>query len=248
MSILSIPANLEDALLFWAIIFCIIFLFFIIRFIVLKITKKIKKAIIVVAQDTLSFYEQYTHYGSYSNDERFRPQYLDKILDTFRNNVKSDKAVSIESRLNNIHYAVFDIDSREQYDLFKKIYAATSYTIFTSSHEHYWGILDIPFKNINEIFTEPNWKVCNDQNYVSFCMSHDKIFIRGLYENNNRKPVLYETNGKLSKNFQLFIDKLDTYYNREGLELSVLRYKDPTMLIKFNRRRKLQRLKELENE
>lgn len=50
MSILSIPANLEDALLFWAIIFCIIFLFFIIRFIVLKITKKIKKAIIVVAQ------------------------------------------------------------------------------------------------------------------------------------------------------------------------------------------------------
>jgi len=47
---------------------------------------------------------------------------------------------------------------------------------------------------------------------------------------------------------ETFIDKLDTYYNKEGLELSVLRYKDPTMLIKYNRRRKLQQLKDLENE
>ena len=82
-----------------------------------------------------------------------------------------------------------------------KIVDFTRYAIFHSSHEHYWGILDTPLKNINEIFTEPNWKVCNDQNYVSFCMSQNKILIRGIYENCSRKPHQYEINGKLSRNF-----------------------------------------------
>ena len=67
--------------------------------------------------------------------------------------------------------------------------------------------------------------------------------IRGLYENKEKKPVLYEINGNLSKNFQLFIDKLRIYYNREGFELSVLRYNDPSLLLRFNRKRKLEILK-----
>jgi hypothetical protein len=217
-------------------------LFLLIRFIVFRIKK------IVVARDTLSFFEQYTYHGEYSNYERFRPRYLDKIFDIFRNEPSCYKSVSIESKFNKINYAVFDLDSREKYNLFKKIYSASSYAIFQSSHEHYWAILDYPYAKISEIFVEPNWKVCNDQNYVSFSMKQYKMLIRGLYENFERKPNLYETNGKLSKNFQLFIDKLYFFYNKEGLELSVLRYKDPTMLIKFNRRRKLQQLKDFENE
>ena len=224
--------------------FCFVPIFLLIIFTV----RKIKNKKIVQYQDTLSFYEQYTYYGSYSNDEKFRPRYLDTILNIFRNASTPSGSVSIESKFNNIHYAVFDLDSREQYNLFKKIYSATPYVIFQSSYEHYWAILDVKFKNRNEIFIEPNWKVCNDQNYVSFCRSHDSIFIRGLYETLDRMPTLYETNGTLSLNFQLFVDKLYYYYNKEGLELSVLRYKDPTMLIKFNRRRKLQQLKDFENE
>ena len=55
-------------------------------------------------------------------------------------------------------------------------------------------------------------------------------------------------NGNLSTNFQLFIDKMFIYYNNEGLELSVLRYKNPQLLIKFNRKLKLQQLSKRQNE
>lgn len=62
----------------------------------------------------------------------------------------------------------------------------------------------------------------------------------------DRKPVLYYEHGNLSKNFKLFVEKVIKYYNNEGFELSVIRYKDPSMLIKFNRKRKLQILQNKE--
>jgi len=240
----------EKVSMIFGIVFGSIGLFFFIRFIILKIIRRV-----VVKKDTLSFFEQYIYHDSYSDEDRMRPRYLPKILDIFRRSVKCNGSVSIESRFNNINYAVFDLDNIEQLKLFKKIYSATPYAIFVSSYEqfvstssqnNYWAFVDYPYSNIRKIFNEPNWKVCNDHNYVSFCMHHKKVLVRGIYEDNSRKPHQYEINGNLSKNFQLFIDKLDTYYNKDGLELSVLRYKDPTMLIKFNRRRKLQQLKDLE--
>lgn len=210
-----------------------------------KFKKKIELEPEIV--DSLHFLRQYTHYGTYSHDERFKKEPLSKIIETFRMMVKNDGGVNIESKFNGFFYPMFDLDQVKHLELFKKLYASTPYVIFKSSTDHYWGILDIPTKNLVDIFYDHNWKICNDQKYINFSREHKKLLIRGLYETEERKPRIFETNGNLSKNFQLFIDKLSIYYSREGLELSVLRYQDPTMLIKFNRRRKLKQLKDYEN-
>lgn len=208
--------------------------------------KKLKNKKIKVGKDELTFYRQYTHYGEYSNDEKIRKERIEKILDISKQNIdQSDLDVLVSSKFNGVYYAMYDLDSKENFDLFKDIHLSTSYAIFISSSDHYWGFIDIAYEKLDDIFFDINWKVCNDQKYVSFSRSKQDIFMRGLYEKMERKPRLSETNGELSKNFQLFIDKLTRYYNKEGLELSVLKYKDPNMLIKFNRKRKLQQLSDV---
>jgi hypothetical protein len=77
---------------------------------------------------------------------------------------------------------------------------------------------------------------------VSFAKSQNLLLIRGLYENRSRKPALYETHGNLSGNFKLFIDTLEKYYKTYGLELSILRFQDPEMLLQFNRKQKLKNI------
>jgi hypothetical protein len=162
----------------------------------------------------------------------------------FKDSINCDKKmVSIESKFNKKYYAVFDLDTKEHLELFKTLYNDTPYALFISSsseeNSHYWAIVDIAYKKIKDIFYDINWKNCNDQSYVSFCRNYGRLMLRGLYENEHRKPKIYNINLTLSKKFQLFIDKLLIYYKKEGFELSVLRYKDPTMLIKFNRKKKL---------
>ena len=196
-------------------------------------------------KDTLCFLEQYTYYGGYSSVERYMISFLDSIISRYKEMTNNNGIVNIESKFNNANYAVFDLDTQEHLDLFKTIYASTPYALFKSSTNHYWGIVDFPYDRIQQIYIDHNWKVCNDQKYVEFTRKHDRMTIRGLYENDQRKPHLYEIHGNLSQNFKLFIDKLCIYYNKEGLELSVLRYKDPILLIKFNRKRKLAQLKNI---
>lgn len=208
---------------------------------------KLKNMFIRAKNDELSFLRQFTYYGSYSYHDKFARESIDKILMKFRKmTTNNDSNVSIESIFNKNYYPTFDLDNTIHLDLFKKLYAATPYALFLSSksdeNDHYWAIVDYPYKKIEDIFYDATWKICNDPKYVSYCRNHNRLFIRGIYENKNRKPSLYETKGNLSKNFQLFIDKLSIYYNREGLEVSVLRYKDPEMLINYNRKRKLQQL------
>ena len=241
-------SNLKQVLVVWSIILSLAVLFFIIKFIIKKLRRNIK-SLFIVEKDNLSFLEQYTYYDSYSNVDKLRPQYLSKILDIYRSSVQcSSGMVSIETKFNNVYYATFDLDTDDNLVLFRHLFQSSPYVLFASSEGHYWGIVDVPHDNIKEIFYEPMWKNCNDQNYVTFCRDKNTILIRGLYSNDDRKPKLHTTRGTFSKNFQLFIDKLCIYYNKEGLELSVLRYKDPKMLMKFNRRRKLQQLKDLDNE
>lgn len=109
------------------------------------------------------------------------------------------------------------------------------------------GILDKGYDSLFEIFRVHNWKICNDKKYTSLCVEINKNIMRGMYENKNRKPVLYETNGQLSENFKNFIDKILYYYNNEGFELSVLRYEDKELLIQFNRKLKLKQLNKNDN-
>jgi hypothetical protein len=46
----------------------------------------------------------------------------------------------------------------------------------------------------------------------------------------------------LDINFKVFIEKLEHFYSNEGLELSVLKYKEPNMILKFDRKNKLEQL------
>lgn len=196
----------------------------------------------------LKFYQQETISDSYSTDEILVSTKIRKIISNFKNSHKTD--IVISSNFNNIRYAIFDLDSFDNKELFKKIYSDVPYVIFLSSSDnsdHFWGILDVPYKKYSEIFNDTNWNVCNDNKYVSFCKAHGFMMIRGLYQNKKRKPHIYETNGNFSENFQLFIDNVTTYYDRESLELSVLKYQNDEMLIKYNRVKKLQELKKCQS-
>jgi hypothetical protein len=195
-------------------------------------------------KNELVFYRQYITYGAYSESNKYKKQKISDIIYYFRKHTNNN-GVFIESKFNEFFYPLYDLDNIENLDLFKKLYSKDNYVIFRSSVDHYWVILDSPTKKIDDIFCDTIWKTCNDQKYVMFSSEVNGLFIRGLYENENRKPYIFETNGNLSKNFQLFVDKLTNYYSNEGLELSVLRYKDPDLLIKFNRKTKLKKLQDV---
>lgn len=212
-----------------------------------KVINKLKyKQRQLLNNNELCFIYQDSYSDGYGSSKRYSRKSLDFILSKFRSYVNISEGVTIETLFNGIHYAVFDLDIQDKFDLFKKLYNPNSYVLFISSSDddcdHYWGILDVPYKNFSQILYEPNWKICNDENYVKFCYERNSINIRGIFENKKRKPYLYEINGNLSENFKLFINKLTKYYDKEGFELSVLRYKDPELLIKYNRKRKLEEI------
>jgi uncharacterized protein YxeA len=207
-----------------------------------NIKAHIKKIFLRIKRNELSFLRQYTDHGSYSSDTGFYKEPISKILKVFNKKVVNRDKVFIESKFNKKYYPMFDLDDIKILDLFKKLYSDVSYAIFMSSEDHYWAFVDKPYRKLSDIFLDYNWKICNDQGYVSCSVNSNTLVIRGLYENKTRKPHLFETNEILSKNFQLFIDKLIIYYNREGFELSILKYQDSEMLIKFNRKQKLKQL------
>lgn len=203
-------------------------------------------------KNELIYLRQYANYGSYSITEKIKCKSIDSIIKYFRKmiDIDDDSGVSIESKFNNLIYPVFDLDEKSQYELFKTLHEDTPYVIFMSSCDDddedpeykYWGIVDTPYKKFKDLILNQNWKICNDSKYVRFSDSKGKILIRGLYETKKRKPTIFEKNGICSENFELFISKLEKYYNTNGFELSVLRHKDPELLIQFNRKLKLNKI------
>lgn len=199
-------------------------------------------------KDKLIFYRQYTSYGSYSSYEKFRKQSIEKILLRFKRDGTIENLVSIESKFNNKYYPVFDLDTDENILRFKNMYSDTPYVLIRSSYNkdidevHYWAILDTPKDKFNEVYFDYNWKIINDQKYCNFSKSYKKMLIRGLYEDKNRKPLISEINGTLSKNMSKFISLLENFYNNEALELSIMRYKDHDMLLQYNRKMKIKNI------
>ena len=205
-------------------------------------------------KDELIFLRQYTHDREYDPEQRIKYESIDYILKYFRKLIDIDKFcnVVIESKFKNVIYPFFDLDSKSKYELFKTLYVDIPYVIFISSYNdeelndekkyHYWGIIDKSYKNIKELILNQNWKICNDEKYVKYSTYLNKLMIRGLYENKNRKPKLFEKNGNLSKNLELFISKLENHYKNNGFELSILKYKDPELLIQFDRKIKLKKI------
>lgn len=193
----------------------------------------------------LTFLRNYIYSSSYSTTNRYKIESLDTILKYFRKSISTNNAVTILSKFNNVNYAVFDLDDEQKLKLFIDIFDEDSYIVFQSSEEHYWGILDKSFRKLSDIFEYHNWKICNDSKYVSFCYNKKQITIRGLYETKNRKPFVCKTHGELSDNFKKFVTKLEDFYDNEAFELSVLRYRDPEMLVRYNRKLKMKNLKNI---
>ena len=194
-------------------------------------------------KNKLQFYREYTHYSDYSSENRLWKTTIDTIQKRFEKR-REVLGVYITSKFNGLIYPVYDLDSIKHLALFKKIFISTPYVIFESSKGHYWGIVDNPTKKIvNILEKDPSWKVCNDSEYVSFCTYKKKLFLRGLYENYDRKPFIYETNGILSVNLQLFVDKLNKFYNNEGFEFSVLKYNSEELLEELMIRKRTEKIK-----
>lgn len=128
------------------------------------------------------------------------------------------------------YYKFYDLDNEYDLEQFKKLYTdSESYVIFRSSKstkpgetDHYWGIIDRPYKNIKNIFKDTYWKKCNDSFYVRIVKSKKKMCMRLTYENLNRKPCLIETHGAFSKDFDDMLKDIKLFINNHALELSVL--------------------------
>ena len=206
----------------------------------------------------LTYLRQYTHHSDYDSSEKMKYESIDSIMKYFRKMIDIDEkcGLSIESKFKDVIYPVFDLDCKSKYELFKTLHEDTPYVIFISSCNddddekkyHYWGIIGNSNKKFKELISNQNWKICNDNNYVKFSTEISKILIRGIFENKNRKPKLFEKNGILSEDFEMFISKLESHYNTNGFELSVLRYKNTELLIQFNRKLKLKKINYSEKE
>lgn len=188
---------------------------------------------------------EYIHHGAYSSSNKSIKSSLEKLLEYFKGEFSDRDYVYIESKFNNINYPFFDLDTEENKELFLQTHQNDRYVLFQSSPEHYWAILDGDF-SLNQILNDSMWISCNDSKYVSISKEQKNLRIRGLFENMVRKPKIISKNleDKFSDNFQQYIEKMVSYYNNEGLELSVLKYKTPELILHFDRKRKLQQLSE----
>jgi len=187
----------------------------------------------------LLIYLRWNSYSGYSTTEKVALTPIPEILKKFYNNADSYD-VNIKSEFNDIEYPVFDLDEIDYKNTFTSVFKDKPYVIFktsvTDECTKYWAILGEPLENGKKNIY---WRTCNDPKYVKYTEAKGVFYIRGLYENKIRKPIVVENNGEHSDNFKLYIDKLVDYYNQEALELSVLKYKTPELILKFDRRKKL---------
>lgn len=201
-----------------------------------NIFKRKKKNVEV--PNELKLFFQYISHSGYSRENKQKRMIFDDILSNFKKN-NDEYNVYISSTFNGVTYPSFDLDTIELKNTFMDIYSGVPYIIFQSSKNKYWGILANPNKNI---FDDTKWLTCNDPQYVRFSKLRNGFQIRGLYENFKRKPIVVEKNGDYSENFQKFIKKLKSFYNSEALELSVLKYKTPELILRYDRKLKLKKL------
>lgn len=188
----------------------------------------------------LHFVYQYNYQGSYGPIEKTKKYKIEKILNKFKTNKNNDPkhTVFIKCEFNGYKFILFDLDDIENKNMFVKFFSNTPYALFQSSEDRHWVILESKMNYLKNT----NWLSLCDPQFVEFSKKLKCFRIRGIYSSLKRKPILIKKNGDISKNFNLFLDKLTRYYNNEALELSTLKYKTPELLLKLNRLKKLKKL------
>lgn len=185
---------------------------------------------------------EYSPWSSYSSETRIKRGYIDEL----RENFKQGKFFNILviSEFNNIKYPFFDIDELSKYNHFVKN-ATCNYVSLQSSPGHFWIIIDKPFSNFSDFKKDElvnDWIVYSDNKYQTMTNDRKEFHIRGYFEKLERQPVLIDKIGTFSDNFKEFISQLEKYFEYDALELSFLRYKDPDVLLKYRRIKKLHRI------
>jgi len=204
-----------------------------------KDTNSVKKNI-----DELYLLRQFTRTRDYSADiTKIRSTDIDFMLNQYKNLIDYHDLL-ILSKFNDNNYPFFDIDELSKYNHFCRT-TNHNYVSFQSSPGHFWVIIDEPFKNVADMVKNPlysDWLVYSDNRYVSMCIERDDFYIRGTFKTLDRQPVIVNKIGTFSDEFKLFIFKLNEHFETNGLELSLLRYKDPEMLVQHKRVKKLSRI------
>jgi hypothetical protein len=189
-------------------------------------------------------------YGSYSCESKKSKSY-EKILKNFKKNSNYTDYVSILSKFNKIYYPVYDIDNEnklnEYIETINKI--CDSFIVIRSgcyyNNNHYWIITDEPSNKISKILNNKIWTICNDVNYVDMCKKDNKIYIRGFYESNSKRPSIYKKYGNFSTNFSNFIDSIFKYYDTYGFEISVLKSRNEEFLPEIIARERAKKIKKI---
>lgn len=199
-----------------------------------------KKIYSVNKKDSLILYLEELSNDSVGNNTKYLMRNIEDILILFKE--KRDRYIYIGCHYNEKNYPLYKIYNKKDLMTFKKCFYDTPYVIFNHHNQYYSCIIDQEYKKIEDIFKDVNWLTINQYNDRKSIMYHNKLFIDGLYEYDNFKPTILETNGNLSENFKNFINKLVDYYDNQGLELSVLKYQNSEMIIRYNRQKKLKQL------
>jgi len=192
-------------------------------------------------KDELIIFHEYIVYSTYSEDNKSKIMSIADIFKRFKKKATIPKkwGVYVKSEYNGISYPMFDLDTIEHKETFEKLYSDVPYVLYQSSIDHYWGILGVEKPNI---FTDTYWISCNDTDFVNMTKERKHFRLRALYEELNRKPVLIKVSGDISKNFEEFNNKVQSFINNDAMELSILKYKNPQMMLKFDRKRKLEQI------
>jgi len=181
--------------------------------------------------------------GGYSTTTKFEKIKLKRILEKYKD--QSFNNLYSTTTHNDILYVLFDIDDYNKYQHFCENFKSDNYVSILSSPGHYWVIVDKPFKKFKDFISDElytDWIVYTDEKYVNMTISRQFFNIRLLFRTLNRQPTISNRVGNLSENFKTFIEKLENFHQNESLELSTLRYKDPEMLNKLKRIKKLERI------
>jgi hypothetical protein len=182
----------------------------------------------------------------YSTINKIREKSIDNINKLY-NKGKFDIILLI-SKFNNQYYSFFDVDNDIMYNglcetLDENKY---NYVCFRSSENHYWVLVDKPFRNLKRFLNDdtlyPIWSVYSDPEFARISLEQKKMLIRGIFGDFTRQPIIIKKSKTLSNNFTIFITKLEKYYNQDAIKFSALRFKDTELLNTYLRTEKLKRI------